>query len=85
MFALSLTRGRAYELQEIWASFLNIYGVQSNVISTPLPWIMSGLSRSASVSYAGWNGSDAVSRIHAHYFETIFLQVNNLVERYVWI
>ena len=47
-------------------------------ILTLLPWILSVLPSSATLSYTGASGSDAMSTIRAFHFVPTFLQVNNL-------
>ena len=78
IFALSLARGRAFEPQEIFSVFFSFNGIKKHVILPPLPRILSVLSRSASVSYAGSSGSDTMPLICDLHFVKTFIQVCNL-------
>ena len=69
---------RAFEPQEIFSVFFSFNGIKKHVISPPLPRILSVLSRSASVSYAGSSGSDTMPMICDLHFVKIFIRVCNL-------
>ena len=69
---------RVFEPQEIFSVFFSFNGIKKHVISPPLPRILSVLSRSASVSYAGSSDSDTMPLICDLHFVKTFIQVCNL-------
>ena len=75
---LSLARGNSLRTTRNLSVFLSFYEVKKRAISILLPWILSGPSTSASVSYAESSGSDTMPRILTVHFATTYLQVNNL-------